>query len=184
MSHDPGCFFAQSLALILAGTIALAMPAAAQQQVYRSVDAQGRVSFSAEPPAGEDVRSIESIELQPGPSEADRQAAEARVRDMQQAADAYEQQRQSAREAETGQEESGNTSKSPSESDASPAAEQWNQLLVNDRRLTPEQRKKVEEAKRELLEAQQRGRQSAGGGDLYKRPDNYQHSTPSRSERD
>ncbi|EIC20090.1 DUF4124 domain-containing protein [Thiorhodovibrio frisius] len=185
MSYHPVLFIAQSPALILAGTFAIAIStvAEAQQQVYRSVDAQGNVSFSAEPPSGANVRNVESIELQPGPSEADRQAAEARARDIQQAADAYAQQRQAAREAAAGQQGSDAASKSSAGSDdASPAAEQWDQLLVNDRNLTPEQRTKVEEAKRELLDAQ-RGQQGSGS-DLYKSPDNYQRGTTSRSGRE
>lgn len=184
MSYHPVLFIAQGPALILAGTFAIAISTAAeaQQQVYRSVDAQGNVSFSAEPPSGANVRNVESIELQPGPSEADRQAAEARARDIQQAADAYAQQRQAAREAAAGQQSDAAPTSSAGSDDASPAAEQWDELLVNDRTLTPEQRTKVEEAKRELLDAQ-RGQQGSGS-DLYQSPNNYQRGTTSRSGRE
>ncbi|MBK1649652.1 DUF4124 domain-containing protein [Rhabdochromatium marinum] len=99
-----------SLPVSLGPLLSWPPPAAAQPSVYRSVDAQGRVSFSSTPPAGENLREVESIQLPPGPSEANRQAAEARARDIQQAVDAYAQERQAARKAATQPEASGKAS--------------------------------------------------------------------------
>lgn len=147
------------LALALALTSTVPTSAAAQQQVYRSVDAQGNTIYSSEPPAGVDIRGVETVEIQPGPSEADRQAAEARARAIQQAADAYAQRRQAAREAAAEQEPAAADSNPPRES---ATADQRSDLSVNDRTLTPAQRRAVEKARQELFEARQRG--SGGGG--------------------
>lgn len=173
---------AHLFALGLALTVGVMAPADAQQQVYRSVDAQGNVSFSSEPPAGSNLRSVESIELQPGPSEADRQAAEARAREIQQAAEAYDQRRQAAREAAAKEREQAEP-KPPASASESGDAEQWNELLVNDRTLSPEQQAQIDKAKRELLEAEQKGRDSSGG-DLYRSSGNYRPGTSGRGERE
>lgn len=171
MSKTPLCRFRAVTAPLMVFTVALLSPTAsqAQQQVYRSVDAQGNVSFSAEPPTDANVRSVETLTLQPGPSEADRQAAEARARDIQQAAEDYDNRRKAAAEKLKSQE----PTPPPSQAEQSPDAEQWNELLVNDRVLTPEQRLKVEQAKRELLKAEHhKQQQGSGGKDLYQRPNN------------
>jgi hypothetical protein len=192
MSHVRLPFFVQGGAPVLGGALSLVLglalslgipaTAGAQQQVYRSVDAQGNVSFSSSPPAGSNLRSVESIELQPGPSEADRQEAEARAREMQQAADAYTQRRQAAREEATKQQQKAQP-KPPASAGESGDAEQWDELLVNGRTLTPEQQMQVDKAKRELLEAEPKGRESSGG-DLYQSRGNFRPGTGPRSERE
>jgi hypothetical protein len=48
-------------------------------QVYKSVDAEGRVTYSATPPPQEDAAVVEQVPLAPGPSEAERREAEQRV---------------------------------------------------------------------------------------------------------
>jgi hypothetical protein len=58
-------FFA--LALMLMAVVAQG------QTVYRSVDDQGRVTYSSEPPEG--ARASKEIRIEPGPSEAQRQEA-------------------------------------------------------------------------------------------------------------
>jgi hypothetical protein len=154
--------FLALLALLLPVTLM------AQQQVYRSVDADGNVTFSAEPPMGADVRSVDRISLPPGPSEAARAEAEERARAIQQAADEYEKQRMAAREAAAKAAKESTAATPPAQVEQSDAGEQWNELLVNERGLTPEQRVKIEEAKRQLHEAQGNGGKPAEG-DLYRR---------------
>jgi hypothetical protein len=61
----------------------LVSSALASAQVYRSVDEQGNVTYSAEPPA--DAREVEPVEIQPGPSEAQQREAERRTRELQNA---------------------------------------------------------------------------------------------------
>jgi hypothetical protein len=51
--------------------------AAAAEQIYRSVDADGNVTFSSEPPA--DAVDVDEVKVQPGPSAAEQQAARERV---------------------------------------------------------------------------------------------------------
>mgnify|MGYP001546690587 FL=1 len=54
------------------------------QQVYRSVDEQGNVSYSGEPPAN--AQAVETISVDPGPSADQRREAEKRASEMEQAA--------------------------------------------------------------------------------------------------
>lgn len=170
------------LTLGLALSLGLCAQAQAQQQVYRSVDAQGNVTFSSEPPIGADVRRVETVELRPGPSEVDRQAAEARAREIQQAADAYDQRRQAAAEEADKQREEGPPQPRAS-ADESSDAQQWDELLVNGRALTPEQRQKVDAAKRELIGAEAR-RHESKGGDLYQSPTAYRPDARARGDRE
>jgi hypothetical protein len=55
---------------LLAGT-------AAAEQIYRSVDAEGNVTFSSEPPAG--AVEVDEVKVQPGPTAAEQEAARERV---------------------------------------------------------------------------------------------------------
>lgn len=55
------------------------------QQVYRSVDPQGNVIYSDEPPA--DAAQTQSIELPPGPTEEQVKQAQQRTREIQESAD-------------------------------------------------------------------------------------------------
>ena len=57
--------------------LALLAVTAAAEQIYKSVDAEGNVTFSSEPPA--DAVNVDEVKVQPGPSDAARQAARERV---------------------------------------------------------------------------------------------------------
>lgn len=70
---------------------ALCWPLLATGQVYRSVDDQGRVTYSQVPPAN--AAEVEPLDVLPGPSEAARQAAEQRASQLIQES----QERQAAR---------------------------------------------------------------------------------------
>jgi hypothetical protein len=58
------------LLAMLAGT-------AAAEQIYRSVDAEGNVTFSNQPPANS--VSVDQVDVQPGPSEAAQREAQERM---------------------------------------------------------------------------------------------------------
>lgn len=62
----------------------LLVGADASAQVYRSVDEQGNVTYSNEPPA--DAREVEPVEIKPGPSKAQQREAERRTRELENAA--------------------------------------------------------------------------------------------------
>jgi hypothetical protein len=66
------------LLVMLAGT-------AAADQIYRSVDAQGNVTFSNQPPA--DSVSVDKVDVQPGPSEAAQREAQERMQRQESTAD-------------------------------------------------------------------------------------------------
>ncbi len=57
----------------------LALPAgtAAAGQIYRSVDAEGNVTFSSQPPDG--AVNVDEVSVQPGPSEEEQRAARERM---------------------------------------------------------------------------------------------------------
>jgi hypothetical protein len=93
--------------LAVAGLLITA-PVAAQQEVYKWVDAQGNVTYSETPPPGEG--SSVSVDLLPGPAPADVNAAQQRAQAAQelgnqlgseraQRASEMEQQRRAAGEA-------------------------------------------------------------------------------------
>lgn len=66
------------------------------QHVYKSVDADGRVTYSATPPSESGTAQVQELELQPGPNPQDQQAAHQRMRSNA----AANQQSQDRREAE------------------------------------------------------------------------------------
>jgi hypothetical protein len=66
-SVSAGCVL---LLVMLAGT-------AAAEQIYKSVDAEGNVTFSNEPPANS--VSVDQVDVQPGPSEAAQREAQERM---------------------------------------------------------------------------------------------------------
>jgi len=47
------------------------------EPIYKSVDSEGRVSFSSKPPVG--ARQVEEIQIQPGPTAAEIEATKARA---------------------------------------------------------------------------------------------------------
>jgi hypothetical protein len=62
----------------LAGLL-LAPLALAGAEVYKGVDEQGNVIYSASPRLGADPERVERVRIDPGPTEADRMAAEQRM---------------------------------------------------------------------------------------------------------
>lgn len=52
-------------------------------QVYKGVDADGNVVYSSSPAVGADPERVEQVRIDPGPTDADRAAAERRMRAMQ-----------------------------------------------------------------------------------------------------
>ena len=68
------------------GALLLAMLAgtAAAEQIYRSVDAEGNVTFSNQPPANS--VSVDQVDVQPGPSEAAQREAQEQMQRQEEAA--------------------------------------------------------------------------------------------------
>jgi hypothetical protein len=76
--------------VLIAGSLA------AQTPVYKSIDAEGNVSYSSRPP--ESAAGVERVPLDPAPTESQRQQAEERVREMEQAAARMERERADTQE--------------------------------------------------------------------------------------
>ncbi|HYQ72124.1 MAG TPA: DUF4124 domain-containing protein, partial [Gammaproteobacteria bacterium] len=84
--------------------VLLAGPAAAEQ-IYRSVDAEGNVTFSSQPPSG--AVNVDEVSVRPGPSAEEQEAARARI------------QAQEATASEIGE---ARASRAPQQPEASPEA--------------------------------------------------------------
>ncbi|MCG6942691.1 MAG: DUF4124 domain-containing protein [Thiohalocapsa sp.] len=70
--------------MVAAGALLLAGADPVGAEVYKSVDANGNVIYSSSPYAGGDPSEAQTIGIDPGPTSADRSAAERRVQAMQQ----------------------------------------------------------------------------------------------------
>jgi hypothetical protein len=77
------------------GLLALALlsGAVAADPIYRSVDAQGNVTFSNKPPAN--AVTVDKVDVQPGPSEAAQREAQERMQRQEEAAQSLEEARAS-----------------------------------------------------------------------------------------
>ncbi len=84
MTPCPACVLGTGLLLALLGVSAPAQDKATT--VYEHVDAQGNVTFSSEPMKAGPGEKLETIKIQPSVSEAERAAAEERLRELQRAA--------------------------------------------------------------------------------------------------
>jgi len=69
-------------ALLAALLLGISAPAAAQQ-IYKSVDADGVVSYSSSPPRDAPQDRVETVKVDPAPPEAERNAAQQRLSAMQ-----------------------------------------------------------------------------------------------------
>jgi hypothetical protein len=95
--------------VFLAGCmLMLALPTGtvAAEQIYRSVDAEGNVTFSNEPPAG--AVAVDTVNVRPGPSDAEQSAARERM------------QRQEATASEIGEARASRVQQQPVESPVAP----------------------------------------------------------------
>jgi TolA-binding protein len=72
----------------------LAACTAMAQTVYKSVDAQGRVTYSSSPPPAAADEMVEKVRIAPGPTEQQQQEAARRVEKLEEATRSAEQQRQ------------------------------------------------------------------------------------------
>jgi hypothetical protein len=83
------------LILLLAATGS----AAAQGPIYKSIDADGNVTYSSTPPEDPRVQRIETVEVDPGPSPAEQAEAERRMRGIESVADQQRAEQTSRRQA-------------------------------------------------------------------------------------
>ena len=65
--------------------LAMLVGTAAAEQIYRSVDAEGNVTFSNQPPANS--VTVDKVSVQPGPSDAVRREAQERMQRQEETAD-------------------------------------------------------------------------------------------------
>ncbi|MGB5834126.1 MAG: DUF4124 domain-containing protein [Thiohalocapsa sp.] len=75
------------IALLFVMPLILVAGVAMSQQIYKSVDADGVVTYSASPPRDAPSRQIEHVRVDPAPPAAERAAAEKRLESMRRSAD-------------------------------------------------------------------------------------------------
>lgn len=77
-------------------SLALAASSAGAQQVYKSIDAEGKVTYSSSPPATAEI--VEQVPIAAPPSEAAQQEAEKRLHEVEKEATRGEKQRTAQQE--------------------------------------------------------------------------------------
>jgi hypothetical protein len=139
------------LAVLLAGTHALA-----QETVFRSVDADGNVTFSATPPPPGAARQVEEVQILPGPTPEAQEAADQRVRAL---VEETERRRQARAEAQAPDEERAAAERELQQAlaDLEEARVQrdddWQQIANGGRFLAPRYFERVEQAEQRVEEA-------------------------------
>jgi hypothetical protein len=78
--------------LTIAAIALLGTFAAMAQEIYKSVDAQGRVTFSSSPPPGAPGELVQEVKIPPGPTEEQRQEAAQRAKEIERMLRAEEEQ--------------------------------------------------------------------------------------------
>jgi preprotein translocase subunit SecF len=73
---------------------------AAADEVYKSIDAQGRVTYSAKPPPSASDEMVEEVKIRPGPTEEQVQQAEQQAKALQELTQQTQEQRQEQRQAQ------------------------------------------------------------------------------------
>jgi TolA-binding protein len=74
---------------------------AAADEVYKSIDAQGRVTYSAKPPPSASDEMVEEVKIRPGPTEEQVQQAEQQAKALQELTQQTQEQRQAQEQAKT-----------------------------------------------------------------------------------
>lgn len=149
--------------LVLSGALLLVQSAFAQE-IYRSVDAQGNVTYSDQPPAGD--QKSEQIELPPPPSAEQIQQSETRNKAIDRAADKAERQRR--HQEHNRNEKIAQARKALQEAEARLAQAKVIQdqdrqnLAGGKRRIRPEYFDRIEAAKAEVEKARKHLRQVRG----------------------
>jgi TolA-binding protein len=90
----------RSLSTIAAIGILWVCVAAEGEEVYKSVDAQGRVTYSAKPPPSAPDEMVEEVKIRPGPTAEQVQQAEQQAKALQELTQQTQEQREEQRQAQ------------------------------------------------------------------------------------
>jgi len=74
--------------------------ATAEEEVYKSIDAQGRVTYSAKPPPEVPGEMVEEVKIRPGPTAEQVQQAEQQAKALQELTQQTQEKRQEQRQAQ------------------------------------------------------------------------------------
>lgn len=128
------------------------------EEVFKSVDAEGRVTYSATPPDDGSATVVEELQLKPAPSREDRNAARQRYRDQSAANQQSTQQRTNRREqrdkAVAAAQQQLIKAQANLEQAKIPGNDDYQRLITGARVLNESYRNRVAEAEKQVAEAQ------------------------------
>jgi hypothetical protein len=137
---------------------ALAAPAAAET-VYKSVDEQGNVTYSGEPPPAGEAERVQELRVGDGPTEEEQAEALRRMQEMEATAERLEQQRQMEETAESAATTAARQELEEARAALAEAREQrfedWQYIAGGGRTLRPSYFQRVEQAEQRLQAAEQ-----------------------------
>ena len=142
--------FAVPLVLLGTSDVALAY------NIYKSVDAQGNVTYSSSPPA--DANMVERVKIAPAPSQESIETAKERERQIAAAGDEMSQERQTQKEAQAQGVDATRREVNTAQAALADAKEMrdsdWQGTIQGHRHLKPEYFERVQAAESRLEEAQ------------------------------
>jgi TolA-binding protein len=130
--------------------------AVAEEGVYKSVDAQGRVTYSATPPPEVPGEMVEEVKIRPGPTEEQVQQAEQQAEALQELTQQTQEQRQEQRQAQEQAKTLKDLSKAEQElRQATSVLDQAEETQPGGYYIGPEQQKRVEAARQKVQQAKE-----------------------------
>jgi chaperonin cofactor prefoldin len=131
---------------------------ATAEAVYKSVDAQGRVTYSSTPPPDAPGEMVEEVSIEPGPTEQQQQEAMERAKKLQEVTQRADEQRQEqaaeAAQARSDAEQELKDAEAALEEARIRHPDDWQFLAGGGRVLKPSYRERVEAAEKKVEEAQ------------------------------
>jgi TolA-binding protein len=130
--------------------------AAADEEVYKSIDAQGRVTYSAKPPPEVPGEMVEEVKIRPGPTAEQVQQAEQHAKALQELTQQTQKKRQEQRQTQEQDKTLKDLSKAEKElREATSVLEEAEKTQPGGYYLGPEQYKRIEAARQKVQQAKE-----------------------------
>ncbi|MCG6861315.1 MAG: DUF4124 domain-containing protein [Chromatiaceae bacterium] len=140
---------------------------ATAQTVYKSVDADGKVTYSAAPPPDAAAEMVEKVPIAPGPTDQQRSAAENRTKELESVTESAEQEREAqdteSAEAASSAEQELRRARIALQEAQIQGDDDWQYLASGGRVLKQSYLDGVAEAKRRVQEAEKALRSARSG---------------------
>jgi hypothetical protein len=145
-----------------------AFGAAAQAPIYKSIDADGNVTYSSTPPEDPRVQRVETVEVDPGPSPEAQTEAERRMRGIESAAQQQAAERQGRRAARAGSVEAAEEALQQARQDLVKAQERgpgdWQTIATGGRVPSASYLQRVQKAQQRVQAAEEALEAARAGG--------------------